>query len=188
MIYDRFDHQDSLLKRRQILVGGAIDSNLANDVVLKLLYLIQQSSKQKITMIINSPGGSVHDGMAILDTMDYAKSENIIVETICIGKAASMGGIILAHGSYKNRKSLKNSMIMLHQPLINIGKDTSFTQRSLSIESNQMTLIRKKLEKSLSENTGEDIQKINSMLNDDCYITPEEALNFGTKGIIDKII
>lgn len=182
-----FEKDDLLFKRRQILIDSEINSRLANEVILKLLHLLEKSRTDNITLIINSPGGSVYDGMAILDTMDYIKSEGIIIETLCIGKAASMGGVILAHGTYNYRRSLKNSMIMLHQPLMTV-QDTTFTEKSLKIQSEQMTALRNKLEKGLSEDTGENIKSINSILDNDCYFTPKEALNFGTKGIIDEII
>ena len=109
-----YDIWSRLLKDRLIFIGGAINEHVANSVVAQLLFLESQDPKADITMMINSPGGVVDDGLAILDAMNYVKPD---VATICYGKAASMGAVLLAAGTKGKRSALPHSRVMIHQPL-----------------------------------------------------------------------
>lgn len=169
-----------LLKDRIIFLNGGIDNSVACSVIAQLLYLESEDPDKDICLYINSPGGSVSDGLAIYDTMKYIKCD---VSTICIGMAASMGAFLLSSGAKGKRIALPNSEIMIHQPsLSNVYKGQA---SDIEIMTNQMIRLKDKLNNILSENTEQPLSKVVSDTERDYYLTAEEALDYG---IIDKII
>ena len=172
--YDIFSR---LLKVRIILLSGEIDDECANSVIAQLLYL-DSLNNEEISLYINSPGGSVTSGMAIYDTMNFVKSD---VSTICLGMAASMGAFLLSSGKKGKRYALPNSEIMIHQPLG--GAKGQATEIKIAAE--QILKTKEKLNKILSENTGQDLKKVEQDTERDHFLDANEALDYG---LIDKII
>ena len=172
--YDIFSR---LLKDRIILLSGEIDDECANSVIAQLLYL-DSLNNEEISLYINSPGGSVTSGMAIYDTMNFVKSD---VSTICLGMAASMGAFLLSSGKKGKRYALPNSEIMIHQPLG--GAKGQATEIKIAAE--QILKTKEKLNKILSENTGQDFKKVEQDTERDHFLDANEALDYG---LIDKII
>lgn len=172
--YDIFSR---LLKDRIILLSGEIDDECANSVIAQLLYL-DSLNNEEISLYINSPGGSVTSGMAIYDTMNFVKSD---VSTICLGMAASMGAFLLSSGRKGKRYALPNSEIMIHQPLG--GAKGQATEIKIAAE--QILKTKEKLNKILSENTGQDFKKVEQDTERDHFLDVNEALDYG---LIDKII
>ena len=172
-----YDIYSRLLKDRIIILSGEIDDSLANSVVAQLLYL-DSVNHETIDLYINSPGGSITAGMAIYDTMNYIKSK---VSTICIGMAASMAAFLLAAGEKKKRFILPNGEVMIHQPLG--GAQGQATEIKIAAE--RILKLKKKLNKILSENTGQSISKIESDTERDYFLSADEALEYG---LIDKIL
>ena len=172
--YDIFSR---LLKDRIILLSGEIDDECANSVIAQLLYL-DSLNNEEISLYINSPGGSVTSGMAIYDTMNFIKSD---VSTICLGMAASMGAFLLSSGKKGKRYALPNSEIMIHQPLG--GAKGQATEIKIAAE--QILKTKEKLNKILSENTGQDLKKVEQDTQTDHFLDANEALDYG---LIDKII
>ena len=172
--YDIFSR---LLKDRIILLSGEIDDECANSVIAQLLYL-DSLNNEEISLYINSPGGSVTSGMAIYDTMNFVKSD---VSTICLGMAASMGALLLSSGKKGKRYALPNSEIMIHQPLG--GAKGQATEIKIAAE--QILKTKEKLNKILSENTGQDLKKVEQDTERDHFLDANEALDYG---LIDKII
>lgn len=172
--YDIFSR---LLKDRIILLSGEIDDECANSVIAQLLYL-DSLNNEEISLYINSPGGSVTSGMAIYDTMNFVKSD---VSTICLGMAASMGAFLLSSGKKGKRYVLPNSEIMIHQPLG--GAKGQATEIKIAAE--QILKTKEKLNKILSENTGQDFKKVEQDTERDHFLDANEALDYG---LIDKII
>ncbi|MGN0648965.1 MAG: ATP-dependent Clp protease proteolytic subunit [Oscillospiraceae bacterium] len=175
--YDIFSR---LLNDRIILLHDEVNSATASVVVAQLLYLEGQDPDKDISLYINSPGGSVTDGMAIYDTMQYIKCD---VSTICMGMAASMGAFLLSAGTKGKRIALKNSEIMIHQPLI-AGGGISGQVTDIMIRSNSLQRTKEKLNRILSENTGKDYETICRDTERDNFMTAEQALEYG---IIDKV-
>lgn len=172
--YDIFSR---LLKDRIIILSGEIDDNLANSIVAELLYL-DSINHEEISLYINSPGGSITSGMAIYDTMNFIKSD---VSTICIGMAASMAAFLLSCGKKGKRYSLPNSEIMIHQPLGGIeGQATE-----IKIAAERILKLKDKLNRILSNNTGQELKQIEQDTERDHFLEADEALEYG---IIDKII
>ena len=166
--YDIFSR---LLKDRIIFLGEQVDSSSASVVIAQMLFLESEDPEKEIHLYINSPGGSITDGMAIVDTMNYISCP---VSTICVGLAASFGAVLLANGEKGKRFATPNSEILIHQPLIKIYSD-------------HMMKTREKLNKLLSEKTGQPIEVINRDTERDNYMTAEEALKYGLiDGIMDK--
>ena len=172
--YDIFSR---LLKDRIILLSGEIDDECANSVIAQLLYL-DSLNNEEISLYINSPGGSVTSGMAIYYTMNFVKSD---VSTICLGMAASMGAFLLSSGKKGKRYALPNSEIMIHQPLG--GAKGQATEIKIAAE--QILKTKEKLNKILSENTGQDLKKVEQDTERDHFLDANEALDYG---LIDKII
>lgn len=172
-----YDLYSRILEDRIIMLSGEIDDELSNIVVAQLLYL-DSINHDDISIYINSNGGSVTAGMAIYDTMNFIKSD---VSTICIGMAASMAAFLLSSGKKGKRYSLKNSEVMIHQPLG--GAQGQATEIKIAAE--RILRIRKKMNKILSENTGKSYQKIEKDTERDYFMTSDEALSYG---IIDKIL
>lgn len=175
--YDIFSR---LLNDRIILLHDEVNSATASVVVAQLLYLEGQDPDKDIFLYINSPGGSVSDGMAIYDTMQYIKCD---VSTICMGLAASMGAFLLSSGTKGKRIALPNSEIMIHQPLIS-GGGISGQVTDIMIRSNYLQRTKERLNRILSENTGKDYNMICQDTERDNFMTAEEALEYG---LIDKV-
>lgn len=172
--YDIFSR---LLKDRIILLSGEIDDNLANIIVSELLYL-DSLNHDDISLYINSPGGSITSGMAIMDTMNFIKSD---VSTICLGMAASMGAFLLSCGAKGKRYILPNAEVMIHQPLGGVeGQATE-----IKIVAERILKLKEKLNKILAENTGKDLKTITNDTERDYFLDSKEALKYG---IVDKIL
>ncbi len=173
--YDIFSR---LLKDRIIMISGEINDVTANLVVAQLLFLESEDPDKDIYIYINSPGGSVTAGMAILDTMQYIKPD---VSTICIGMAASMGAMLLVAGTKGKRYALPNSEIMIHQPLGGFqGQATDIEIHARRILKTKETLI-----KIITERTGNSLEKVKNDVERDYFMEASEALEYG---IIDKVI
>ncbi len=175
--YDIFSR---LLNDRIILLHDEVNSASASVIVAQLLYLEGQDPDKDISLYINSPGGSVSDGMAIYDTMQYIKCD---VSTICMGMAASMGAFLLSAGTKGKRIALPNSEIMIHQPLIS-GGGISGQVTDIQIRSNYLLRTKERLNRILSDNTGKDYETICRDTERDNFMTAEEALEYG---LIDKV-
>ena len=173
--YDIFSR---LLNDRIIMLHDEVNSTTASLVVAQLLYLEGQDASKDISLYINSPGGSVTDGMSIYDTMQYIKCD---VSTICMGMAASMGAFLLAAGAKGKRYSLPNSDIMIHQP--SGGAQGQATD--IMIHADHIIRTKQKLNKILSEKTGQPLEVIARDTERDNFMSAEEALKYG---LIDKVI
>ena len=172
-----YDVYSRLLEDRIIFLTGEIDSNTANSVVAQLLYLETKDPDKDISLYINSPGGSVTDGMAIYDTMKYIKCD---VCTICVGLAASMGAFLLSAGTKGKRFALANSEIMIHQPSGGVSGQAT----EIAIVADRILKIRAKMNKILAENTNQPLEKIQNDVERDFYMDAEDAREYG---IIDKV-
>ncbi|MEK1505461.1 ATP-dependent Clp endopeptidase proteolytic subunit ClpP [Staphylococcus aureus] len=173
-----YDIYPRLLKDRIIMLGSQIDDNVANSIVSQLLFLQAQDSEKDIYLYINSPGGSVTAGFAIYDTIQHIKPD---VQTICIGMAASMGSFLLAAGAKGKRFALPNAEVMIHQPLG--GAQGQATE--IEIAANHILKTREKLNRILSERTGQSIEKIQKDTDRDNFLTAEEAKEYG---LIDEVM
>ena len=173
-----YDIYSRLLKDRIIFIGEAIDEHIASLVVAQLLFLEAEDPDKDISIYINSPGGSVTAGMAIYDTMQYIKPE---VSTICVGMAASMGAFLLAAGQKGKRYALPNAEIMIHQPLGGVSGQAE----DIKIHAEWILKTREKLNKLLSENTGQPLDVIARDTDRDNFMSAEEAMGYG---LIDKVI
>ena len=173
-----YDIYSRLLKDRIIMLGSAIDDNVANSIVAQLLFLETENPEKDIYLYINSPGGSITAGMAIYDTMQYIKPQ---VSTICIGMAASMGAFLLAAGEKGKRFALPNSEVMIHQPLG--GAQGQATE--IEIAAKRILFMRERLNKILAERTGQDYETIARDTERDNFMTAERALEYG---LVDRII
>ncbi len=173
-----YDIYSRLLKERIIFLGGQIDDSVANIVIAQLLFLESEGPKKDITMYINSPGGSVSATMAILDTMNYVKSD---VSTVCVGLAASGGATILSAGKKGKRLALPNAEIMIHQPL----GGTEGQASDIAITARQILKIKDKLNKILAKHTGKPIPQVERDSDRDYYMSADEAKNYG---LIDEVI
>ncbi|MES5849066.1 MULTISPECIES: ATP-dependent Clp endopeptidase proteolytic subunit ClpP [Bacillus cereus group] len=172
-----YDIYSRLLKDRIIMLGSAIDDNVANSIVSQLLFLESQDPEKDIHIYINSPGGSITAGMAIYDTMQFIKPQ---VSTICIGMAASMGAFLLAAGEKGKRYALPNSEVMIHQPLG--GAQGQATE--IEIATKRILFLREKLNQILADRTGQPLEVLQRDTDRDNFMTAEKALEYG---LIDKI-
>ncbi|EUJ28356.1 ATP-dependent Clp protease proteolytic subunit [Listeria grayi] len=173
-----YDIYSRLLKDRIIMLGSAIDDNVANSIVAQLLFLDSQDPDKDIYLYINSPGGSISAGMAIYDTMNLVKAD---VQTIGMGMAASMGSFLLAAGADGKRFALPNSEIMIHQPLG--GAQGQATE--IEIAARHILKIKERMNRILSEKTGQPIEVIARDTDRDNFMTADEAKEYG---LIDDII
>jgi len=173
-----FDIYSRLLKERIIFLGTGINDAVSSTVIAQLLFLEAEDPKKDIYMYINSPGGLITAGFAILDTMNYIKPD---VSTICMGQAASMAAILLSMGKKGKRMALENSRVMIHQPLGGATGQAS----DIEIHTKEILFLRDKLNKILSENTGQSVDTISKDTNRDNFMSSEVALKYG---LIDKII
>ena len=182
--YDIFSR---LLKDRIIFLGEDVNPTSASLIIAQLLFLESEDPDKEIFLYINSPGGSITDGMGIVDTMNYIKCP---VSTICVGLAASFGAVLLANGEKGKRYATPNSEILIHQPLIGgQGGGISGQATEIKIHADHMIRTREKLNKLLSEKTGQSIETIERDTERDHYMTAQEALQYGLiDGIMDKRI
>ncbi|KFZ41195.1 MULTISPECIES: ATP-dependent Clp endopeptidase proteolytic subunit ClpP [Thermoactinomyces] len=173
-----YDIYSRLLKDRIIFLGGPIDDNVANLVVAQLLFLSAEDPEKDIYLYINSPGGSVTAGMAIYDTMNHVQPQ---VSTICVGLAASMGAFLLAAGAKGKRLALPNSEVMIHQPLGGArGQATD-----IKIHADWILKTKERINRILSERTGQPIDKIARDTDRDYFMSAEEAKEYG---IVDQVM
>ena len=173
-----YDIYSRLLNDRIIFLADEVNDVTASLVVAQLLYLEAQDPDKDIYLYINSPGGSISAGMAIYDTMNYIKCD---VSTICVGMAASMGAFLLSSGAKGKRFALPNSEVMIHQPLGGMQGQAS----DIKIHADHILRIREKLNRILSEQTGQTLETIERDTERDNYMTASEALRYG---LIDKIL
>ena len=172
-----YDIYSRLLKDRIIILNGEINDSSANNVVAQLLYL-DSLNHNDISIYINSPGGSITSGMAIYDTINFIKSD---VSTICIGMAASMAAFLLSSGKHGKRFCLKNSEVMIHQPLG--GAQGQATEIKIAAE--RIIKLRTKMNQILANNTGNSFEKVDKDTERDYFMDSAEALEYG---IVDKIL
>ena len=178
--YERWvDIYTRLGVERILFLGGEVNSVVANSLVAQMLYHDSDDNTKPIYLYINSPGGSVTDGIMIYDTMKYIKSD---VVTICVGLAASMGAYLLAAGTKGKRVALPNSRIMIHQPL---GGTSQRQASDIEIEANEILRMKDNLNKSLADMTGQPFEKIEKDTDRDYFLSAEEAKNYG---LIDRVI
>ncbi len=173
-----FDIYSKLLKERVIFLGEDVNSHTANIVIAQLLHLAYEDPKKDIKLYINSPGGSVYDGLAIIDTMNYIEPD---VQTIGIGLQASMGAVLLASGAKGKRFALPNARIMIHQP--SSGTEGKITDQEIMLK--EGIYLKKRLIEMMSKATGQAIDKIERDMDRDNWMSSEEALAYG---IIDKVV
>ncbi|WP_295749748.1 ATP-dependent Clp protease proteolytic subunit [uncultured Oscillibacter sp.] len=173
--YDIFSR---LLNDRIVFLGEEVNATTASLIVAQLLYLEAQDPDKDIQLYINSPGGSVTDGMAIYDTMQYVKCD---VSTICVGMAASMGAFLLSAGAKGKRIALPNAEIMIHQP--SAGTQGQITDMAIHLK--RLETIKKRMNRILAENTGRSVEEVTAACERDNFMSAEEARDFG---LIDKIL
>lgn len=175
-----YDIYSRLLNDRIVFMGEQVDNNIANSVIAQLLHLESEDPEKDISLYINSPGGSVTDGLAIVDTMNFIKCD---VSTICIGMAASMGAVLLAAGAKGKRYALPNAEILIHQPMGGAPNGTQETDMAIIAE--QMKKTRAKLNKILADASGKSIEEIAKDTDRDNWMTAEEAKAYG---LIDEVL
>lgn len=173
-----YDILSRLLEDRIIMLCDEVTRDSAQLVIAQLLYLTSVDETKDITLYINSPGGSVTDGLAIYDTMNYIKPD---VATLCLGHAASMGAFLLAGGAHGKRFILPNAEVMIHQPLGGMQGQAS----DMQIAMNHMSKIKETLTRYLAQNTGKDYETVLKDTDRDNWMSAEEALNYG---LVDKIL
>ena len=175
-----FDIYSRLLKERIIFLVGPVDDHTANLVVAQLLFLESENPDKDIYFYINSPGGSVTAGMSIYDTMTFIKPD---VQTLCRGRAASMGAFLLSAGTKGKRFALPNSRIMIHQPLISGGLGGQASD--IEIHARELLKLKEKLNKILADHTGKSIEEVARDTDRDNFMSAQEAMAYG---LIDKVI
>lgn len=173
-----YDIYSRLLKDRIIFLTGAIDADLANIIIAQLIFLENEDNKKDITIYINSPGGHVTAGLAIIDAMNFIKPD---VAVVCVGLAASMGAMILSSGAKGKRFVLPHSEVMIHQPLGGIEGQAS----DIAIAAENILRTKATLYKMLAKNTGKTLAQIEKDADRDYFMTAEDAVKYG---IVDKII
>ena len=172
-----FDIYSRLLRERIVFLGEPVTSDSANRIVAQLLFLEADDPDKDIFLYINSPGGSVYDGLGIFDTMQHVKPD---IHTVCVGLAASMGAFLLCAGAKGKRSSLLHSRIIIHQPLGGARGQAS----DIRIQADEILFIKDKLNKELSDRTGQPIERIREDTDRDFYMSPSEAIEYG---IIDNV-
>jgi len=178
--YERWvDIYTRLGAERILFLGQEVNDGIANSLVAQMLYLDSDDNSKPIYLYINSPGGSVTDGLAIYDTITYVKSD---VVTICVGLAASMGAFLLAAGTKGKRVALPHSRIMIHQPL---GGTSQRQASDIEIEAKEILRIKDMLNMSMADMTGQSFEKIEKDTDRDYFLSAEEAKNYG---LIDRVI
>ena len=173
-----YDIYSRLLKERIVFLGTPIDDNVSSLIIAQLLFLEAESSEKDIYLYINSPGGIITSGMGIYDTMNYIKPD---VATICMGQAASMGAFLLSGGAKGKRSALPNARIMIHQPLGGVEGQAS----DIKIQSDEIIRLRTNLNKILSKNTKQTLNKIEKDTDRNFFMSADEAKDYG---LIDTIL
>lgn len=173
-----YDIYSRLLRDRIIFLGDAISDSLANSVIAQLLFLASIDDKKPIKLYINSPGGSVTDGLAIYDTMQHIKAP---VHTIAVGQAASMAAVLLSGGAKGHRYVLPHAETMIHQPWAGVQGQAS----DIKIKAEQVLRVKDLINKILSKNSGQTLAKVENDTDRDFHLTAEEAVKYG---LVDKII
>lgn len=173
-----YDIYSRLLKDRIVFLKGPVTDELSNVIIAQMLFLEAENSNQDINLYINTQGGVVTGGLAIYDTMQYVKPE---VKTICVGQASSMGALLLTAGEPGKRYALPNSRILIHQPLG--GAQGQATD--VEIHANELVKVKKRVNKILSEHTGQPLEKIEEDTERDFFMSPDDAQEYG---IIDEVI
>ena len=173
-----YDIYSRLLKERVVFLGDELNSATANIVVAQLLHLAFEDPKKDIKLYINSPGGSVYDGLAIIDTMNYIEPD---VQTIGIGLQASMGAMLLSAGAKGKRYVLPNSRIMIHQP--SSGTQGKITDQEIALK--EGIYLKQKLAEMLAKNTGKDVKQVIKDMDRDNWMSAEEAKTYG---LIDEVL
>lgn len=173
-----YDIYSRLLKENIIFLGGPIDDRTASLIIAQLLFLQSEDPKKEISLYINSPGGHVHSGLAIIDTMQHIKND---ISTVCVGMAASMAAVILSAGTKGKRYSLPNSQIMIHQP----HGGTEGQASDIEINAKQILKLRSSLNKILAKNTGQTLNKVEKDMDRDFYMDADEAKKYG---VIDQVM
>ncbi|MFH1175142.1 MAG: ATP-dependent Clp protease proteolytic subunit [bacterium] len=173
-----YDIYSRLLKDRIIFLGGPIYDEMANTIIAQLLFLESIDAKKDISLYINSPGGIVSAGLAIYDTMQYIKCD---VSTICVGLAASAGALLLASGAAGKRLALPNSEIMIHQ----VAGGAEGPATDIHIAASQIMKMKERMNKILSQHTGQPLSKIEKDSDRDYYMSADEAKKYG---VVDKVI
>jgi len=176
-----FDIYSRLLKDRIIIIGRPINDVVANLVVAQLMYLAADAPDKEIQIYVNSPGGAVAAGLAIYDTMQYVQAP---ISTVCIGRAASFGTVVLMAGAKGKRFSLPNSTIHMHQPLIG-GKGLQGQASDLDIHAREIIRIRTVLNELIATHTGQPLARVERDTDRDFFLSPQEAVEYG---LIDGII
>ena len=172
-----YDIYSRLLRDRIIFLGGPIDDDVANLIISQLLFLESEDPKKDIFLYVNSPGGHVHSGLAIVDAMNHVKPD---VATVAVGMAASMGSIILASGAKGKRSALPNADIMIHQPHGGAEGQAS----DIEISAKRIISLRGRLNKILADATGQPIDKVERDVDRDYYLTADEAKKYG---LVDQV-
>ena len=173
-----YDIYSRLLKERVVFLGDEVNSATANIVVAQLLHLAFEDPKKDIKLYINSPGGSVYDGLAIIDTMNYIEPD---VQTIGIGLQASMGAMLLSAGAKGKRYVLPNSRIMIHQP--SSGTQGKITDQEIALK--EGIYLKQKLAEMLAKNTGKDVKQVIKDMDRDNWMSAEESKTYG---LIDEVL
>ena len=173
-----FDIYSKLLKERVIFLGEDVNPHTANIVIAQLLHLAYEDPKKDIKLYINSPGGSVYDGLAIIDTMNYVEPD---IQTIGVGLQASMGAVLLAAGTKGKRFALPNARIMIHQP--SSGTEGKITDQEIMLK--EGIYLKKRIIDMMSEFTGQNAAKIEKDMDRDNWMSAEDALAYG---LIDKVV
>lgn len=173
-----YDIYSRLLNDRIIFLGEAVTAHTANLVVAQLLFLAHEDSKKPIKLYLNTPGGSVYDGLAIIDTINFIEPD---VETIGIGLQASMGAMLLSSGTKGKRYILPNSRVMIHQP--SSGTEGKITDQEIALK--EGIYLKKRLAEIFAKNTGKDFKQVEKDMDRDNWMSAEEALKYG---IVDKVI
>lgn len=172
-----YDIYSRLLNDRIIFLGGPLNDDVANIIIAQLLFLEHADPKKDIQLYVNSPGGAVHAGLAIIDTMNHIKCD---VSTVCVGMAASMGAMILSSGTKGKRFALPNAEVMIHQPMGGAEGQAS----DIAITAKNILRARENLYKILSKNTGKPISQIEKDADRDYWMTADEAKKYG---IVDHV-
>jgi ATP-dependent Clp protease protease subunit len=173
-----FDIYSRLLRERIVFLGEPVTAESANRIVAQLLFLEAEDPEKDIYLYINSPGGSVYDGLGIFDTMQHIKPD---VHTVCVGLAASMGAFLLCAGTRGKRSSLTHSRIMIHQPLGGARGQAS----DIRIQADEILYLKKKLNQDLADRTGQPMERVVEDTDRDFFMSPAEAVEYG---LIDKVI
>jgi ATP-dependent Clp protease protease subunit len=179
--YERaYDIYSRLLRDRVIFLGSQVDEHTANLTIAQMLFLENQDAERDIIFYVNSPGGSVYDGLAIIDTMNYVKCD---IQTVGVGMQASMGAVLLSNGTKGKRLILPNSKVMIHQPWTSGRERTSVTEMEITLR--EMQDIKKRIIDILAKNTSQPISRLEKDADRDFWMSAEEARKYG---IVDKVI